>query len=98
MRSSLTLTLLAATWLTSLSAASLAQNAEERPVEESPPNVKTVEPPKPLTKQEQAEARRLARAERARELAKERADRERLCVIKPVMTDAEIAFCKDVWR
>jgi len=27
-----------------------------------------------------------------------RAERQRSCVIKPVMTDAEIANCKKVWR
>ncbi len=90
--------LLVAASLASLTVGSWAQNAEEKPAEDGVSNVKTVEPPKPLTKEEQAEARRLARAERVREQEKERAERERQCVIKPVMTDTEIAFCKEVWR
>lgn len=52
----------------------------------------------PLTAQEKAEARRIARLEREREAERQRLERERLCVIKPVMTDAEIARCKEVWR
>lgn len=98
MRPSLVLTLFVTASLASLTAGSWAQNAEEKPAEESVSTVKTVEPPKPLTKEEQAEARRLAREERAREQEKKRAERERQCLIKPVMTDAEIAFCKEVWR
>ena len=98
MRSFLTLPLLIAALLTTLSAGSWAQNAEEKPAEESASAVKTLEPPKPPTKEEQAEARRVAREERAREQERARAERERQCVIKPVMTDAEIAFCKEVWR
>ncbi len=50
------------------------------------------------SKEELAEARRLAREERARERERERLERERLCVIKPVMTDAEKALCREVWR
>ncbi|MDR2240122.1 MAG: hypothetical protein LBE33_06735 [Zoogloeaceae bacterium] len=50
------------------------------------------------SREELAEAKRLARAEQAREQEKERLERERECVIKPVMTNAEIAHCKKVWR
>lgn len=52
-------------------------------------------------KQQQEEARmreeqlRQARMEEEKRL---RAERERSCVIKPVMTDAEIDNCKKVWR
>lgn len=51
-----------------------------------------------LSAQEKAEARRIARLEREKEAERQRIERERLCVIKPVMTDAEIAQCKEVWR
>lgn len=47
---------------------------------------------------EKAEAARLARLEREKEAERQRIERERQCVIKPVMTDAEIAKCKEVWR
>jgi hypothetical protein len=49
-------------------------------------------------KAEKAEARRIARLEREREATRIRLERERMCVIKPVMTDAQIAQCKEVWR
>jgi hypothetical protein len=100
MRPPLTFILLVAVFLASPSANNWAQNTDEKPVEEreSASTVNALEPPKPLTKEEQAEARRLAREERAREQVRERAERERQCIIKPVMTDAEIAFCKEVWR
>lgn len=91
--------LLVAASLACLPAASLAQNAEEKPAaEDASSTVKVQEPAKPLSKEEQAEARRLAREERAREAEKERLERERQCRIKPVMTDAEITLCKEVWR
>ena len=44
-----------------------------------------------------AEARRRAAAERRAEQRARVVARERSCVIKPVMTDAEIAHCKRVW-
>jgi hypothetical protein len=44
-----------------------------------------------------AEARRRAAAERRAEQRARAIARERSCVIKPVMTDAEIAHCKWVW-
>ncbi|MDT3736089.1 MAG: hypothetical protein ROZ00_07690 [Denitratisoma sp.] len=88
-----TLTFLVAACLALLSASGVAQNASENPAAG-----KTQEEQKILTKEEQAEARQLARAERAREQERERYERERLCVIKPVMTDAQIAQCKEVWR
>ena len=47
---------------------------------------------------EKAEAERIARLEREKEAERQRVERERLCVIKPVMTDTEIAQCKEVWR
>jgi len=49
-------------------------------------------------KAEKAEAQRIARLEREKEEARQRQERERQCVIKPVMTDAQIAQCKEVWR
>lgn len=49
-------------------------------------------------KADQAEARRLAEAEKAKERARLQYAIERECVIKPVMTNAEIATCKRVWR
>jgi hypothetical protein len=93
MRPTLTFTLLVAAFLGTLPAYSSAEEAEQQS-----PAVKTQEAPPPLTKEEKAEARRLAREERAREQERERVERERLCVIKPVMTDAQIAQCKEVWR
>ena len=53
------------------------------------------------SRQEQArlaEERRQAREEKAREQEKLRLARERSCVVKPVMTDEEIANCREVWR
>ncbi|MBI4987997.1 MAG: hypothetical protein HZC23_04165 [Rhodocyclales bacterium] len=49
-------------------------------------------------KAEKAEAQRIARLEQQKEEERQRLERERLCVIKPVMTDAQIAQCKEVWR
>ena len=51
-----------------------------------------------VEKAEKAEAQRIARLEREKEAERQRFERERLCVIKPVMTDAQIAQCKEVWR
>lgn len=51
---------------------------------------------------EDATRRREAAEERRRMAQKEAEDRkrerERRCVIRPVMTDREIATCKEVWR
>lgn len=51
-----------------------------------------------MLQQSAAEARRRAAAERRKEIRQQAIARERSCVIKPVMTDAEIAHCKWVWR
>ncbi len=79
--------------LASLPGYGAAQDSEDKPAATKPQ-----EEVRPLSKEEQAEARRVAQAERAREAERERAAREKLCIIKPVMTDAEIAYCKEVWR
>lgn len=50
-----------------------------------------------LLRQSAAEERRRAAAERRAESRRQTIARERSCVIKPVMTDAEIAHCKWVW-
>lgn len=50
-----------------------------------------------MVAQSAAEARRRAAAERRAELRRQTIARERSCVIKPVMTDVEIAHCKWVW-
>jgi len=50
-----------------------------------------------LLREAAAEARRRAAAERRAEARQRLIERERSCVIKPVMTDAEIAHCKWVW-
>lgn len=47
---------------------------------------------------EKAEALRLAKLEAEQERARKQLEKERQCQIKPVMTDAEIALCKEVWR
>lgn len=49
-------------------------------------------------RKEKAENDRLARLERERLEEQQRKDREKLCVIRPVMSDAAIALCKEVWR
>lgn len=49
-------------------------------------------------KAEKAEAQRIARLEREKEEERQRLERESQCVIKPVMTDAQIVQCKEVWR
>ncbi len=103
MRPALILTLFAAASL-----ACLPTDGNAQPVTGSPPSAETAsdnvgqnaeqtdkaEP----TPQERAEARRVARLEREKEEERLRQERARLCVIKPVMTDAEIAQCKEVWR
>ena len=97
-----TLTLLAATCLAFLPAISSAQGRDGKPP--SADAATTAEPAgkapgEPvLSEQEKAEARRIARLERQKEADRQRLERERQCVIKPVMTDAEIAQCKEVWR
>ena len=96
MRHTFTSALLLAVSL-ALPAASLAENGQASG-EDASATVKVQAPSSPPTKEELAEARRLAREERAREEARLRLERERSCLIKPVMTDAEIAHCKEVWR
>jgi hypothetical protein len=97
-----TLTLLAATCLAFLPAISSAQGRDGKPP--SADAATTAEPADKapgepvLSEQEKAEARRIARLERQKEADRQRLERERQCVIKPVMTDAEIAKCKEVWR
>lgn len=49
-------------------------------------------------KKDKEEAARQASIEKEKEIVRQRQARERLCVIKPVMSDAEIAVCKEVWR
>jgi hypothetical protein len=49
-------------------------------------------------RREKAEAEKKAAAEAAAELKRVKLAREMSCQIKPVMTDAEIANCKEVWR
>ena len=98
-----TLTLLAATCLAFLPAYSSAQGSDGKPpsadaaTTAGEPAGKAPEEPV-LSEQEKAEARRIARLERQKEADRQRLERERQCVIKPVMTDAEIAKCKEVWR
>jgi hypothetical protein len=48
-------------------------------------------------KQEAAEAKQRAEALRKEEERQQAIAREKSCVIKPVMTDEEIAHCKKVW-
>lgn len=83
-----------------LMAAILALLPARSEAEEADPTAsgKAVAEERAPSKEELAEARRLAREERARERERERRERERLCVIKPVMTDAEKALCREVWR
>ncbi len=50
-----------------------------------------------LVRESAAEVRRRAEEERRKEMRQRLIARERSCVIKPVMTDAEIAHCKWVW-
>lgn len=47
---------------------------------------------------EQLKARQQTQAHAARERVRQREARERQCVIKSVMSDEEIEFCKSVWR
>ncbi len=49
-------------------------------------------------KREKLEAAHLTQIKNEKEIERQRKARENLCVIKPVMTDAEIALCKEVWR
>lgn len=48
-------------------------------------------------REEEAEAKRRAAEERREELKRLAIEREKSCVIKPTMTDAEIDHCKQVW-
>jgi hypothetical protein len=49
-------------------------------------------------RREKVEADKKAAAEAAAELKRVKLAREMSCQIKPVMTDAEIANCREVWR
>lgn len=49
-------------------------------------------------KREQADADRRARIENDKEIERQRQARLNACVVKPVMTDAEIETCKEIWR
>jgi len=49
-------------------------------------------------RREKAEADQKARMEAAAEMKRVKLAREMSCQIKPVMTDAEIANCRNVWR
>ncbi|MBK6630754.1 MAG: hypothetical protein IPG33_06695 [Betaproteobacteria bacterium] len=102
MRPALTMTFLVVALMAFLPAHSSAQtgdrnassdgaSADTAPVEQT----RNTEPP---SEAEKAEAKRLARLERLKEEEQLRQERARLCVIKPVMTDAEIARCKEAWR
>ena len=97
-----TLILLATTCLAFLPAYSNAQGSDGKPSSTNAattPESASKAPNEPvLSEQEKAEAKRIARLERQKEAEKQRLERERLCVIKPVMTNAEIAQCKEVWR
>ncbi len=95
--------LLVASLTLAFPAATLAQTPAAAPTQtpaagNAQTSVKPADVPKVLTEEEKAEARKVARAERAREREKERIERERKCVTKPVMTDAEINYCKKVRR
>jgi hypothetical protein len=98
MRPSLTFTFLVAASLALIPLTGRGQNAEDKPAEKISSAGQMQEPSESPTKEEQAEARRLAREKRTREEESLRLERERQCVIKPVMTDAEITRCKEVWR
>lgn len=83
---------------TGLAQTPAATPAQTPAAENAQAPVKPADVPKVLSEEEKAEARKVARAERAREGEKERVERERRCVIKPVMSDAEITYCKEVRR
>lgn len=51
-----------------------------------------------MKKREKQEAERLALINNEKEADAQRKARESLCVIKPVMTDADISLCREVWR
>lgn len=102
MRPALTMTLLAATLLAVqpgyIGAQTTGGNASSDDVENDAQSSGVKLNVAPLSETEKAEARRLARLEKAKEEERMRQERARLCVIKPVMTDTEIAQCKEVWR
>lgn len=50
-----------------------------------------------IRKLEAAEARKQAEFARQKELRRLAIEREKSCLIKPVMTDAEVTHCKKVW-
>lgn len=102
MRPASSLPLLLTAFLFVLPAVSDAQSGESNVSADNAPSgagsvvqIRNMEPP---SEAEKAEARRLARIEREKEEERMRQEQIRQCVIKPVMTDAEIAKCKEVWR
>ena len=96
------LTLLAAACLAFLPADSSAQGDSGKPsstgTAASPESTSKASGEPLLSAQEKAEALRIVRLEQEKEAERQRLERERLCVIKPVMTDAEIAQCKEAWH
>ena len=106
MRPALTFTLLIAASLAILPVSSNAQTgdgnapAAETTADENKRNMESQDQAEkaPAEMVDKAEARRIARMEREKEEERLRQERIRQCVIKPVMTDAEIAKCKEVWR
>ena len=102
MRPALTMTFLVAALVAFLPTDSSAQtgdgnaSAESASTDTAP--VEQMRSKEPPSEAEKTEAKRLARLEKAKEEERLRQERARLCVIKPVMTDAEIAQCKEVWR
>ncbi len=106
MRPALTFTLLVAASLAFLPIGSNAQTGDgntSAPGSTTDENKRKMESQDEVVKApvemvDKAEARRIARLEREKEEERLRQERIRECVIKPVMTDAEIAKCKEVWR
>lgn len=80
------------------SAPGLAQDTEKNPDQSNTSKATAAEAGKPAGKTARAKARRAAHSRPHRETEKERIERESKCAIKPVMTDAEIAYCRKVWR
>lgn len=80
-----------------LAAGAAFADAQEAPGEDAEPQLIGQTSPEEAARRrrEEAEAQRLAAHKEAEE---QRRERERQCVIRPVMSDAEIATCKEVWR
>lgn len=84
--------------LMTVSAPGLAQDSGQSPDQSNASKATAAETGKPAVKKSRAKTRRAAHRRAPRETAKERMERESKCAIKPVMTDAEIAYCRKVWR